>query len=77
MRDLGCSYGQGYFFARPLAAADVAGGTFPVAIVPSADDWADGTAHADISLDMPAFRWPFGGPNSRRRVAPSTGGGAA
>ena len=77
MRDLGCSYGQGYFFAKPLAAADVAGGTFPVAIVPSADDRTDGSADADISLDMPAFRWPFGGPNSRRRVAPSTGGSAA
>ena len=36
MRDLGCAYGQGYFFAKPVAADLVAGGVFPIAKVPSA-----------------------------------------
>ena len=35
MRDLGCAYGQGYFFAKPVAADLVAGGVFPIAEVPS------------------------------------------
>ena len=77
MRDLGCSYAQGFFFAKPLAGADVAGGAFPVAIAPSTDEWTDASADADPSLDMPGFRWPFGGPTARRRVAPSPGGSAA
>jgi predicted signal transduction protein with EAL and GGDEF domain len=73
MRELGCSYGQGYFFARPLASEQVASGAFPIEAVPSAHAWTAGPVDADASTDRPAFRWPFGGPAQRRRIAPSTG----
>jgi predicted signal transduction protein with EAL and GGDEF domain len=77
MRDLGCAYGQGYFFAKPVAADLVAGGIFPIAEVPSAGVPSDGSVDAGVTRDQPAFRWPFGGPTTRRRIARSAGSSPA
>ena len=77
MRDLGCAYGQGYFFAKPVAADLVAGGVFPIAEVPSAGVRSDGSVDAGVTREQPAFRWPFGGPTPRRRIAPSAGSSPA
>ena len=50
MRDLGCTYGQGYFFARPLSVAEI-------------DDGVEGLAtdyrwRAVDRPDAPASRHP-------------------
>ena len=77
MRDLGCAYGQGYFFAKPVAADLVAGGVFPIAEVPLMGVLTEGSVDADVTREQPAFRWPFGGPTTRRRIAPSAGSSLA
>ncbi len=77
MNELGCAYGQGYFFAKPLAADQVAGGTFPIQEVASVETWTDEAVKAEASPVATAFRWPFGGPAQRRRIRPSTGGSPA
>jgi diguanylate cyclase (GGDEF)-like protein len=63
MRELGCSHGQGYYYAAPLAAEDIVGGIFPLAHVqgPTA-------ATAPDLGDRPGLRWPFGDPAARRRA---------
>ncbi len=77
MHELGCAYGQGYFFARPLASDEVAGGILPVAEVASAEAPTDAPVDAGAVIDQPTFRWPFGGPSQRRRTNPTPGGSLA
>ena len=77
MRDLGCAYGQGYFFAKPVAADLVAGGVFPIAEVPLMVVLTEGSVDAEVTQEQPAFRWPFGGPTTRRRIAGSAGSSPA
>ena len=76
MRELGCAYGQGYFFAKPLDDARIMGGSFPVAEIPLATGLGE-EALPDASPARAAFRWPFGGPGNRRRGAPSAEGSPA
>ena len=67
MRDLGCSYGQGYFFAKPVAAERVGTEAFAVGdLLPAAAPADDQTA-AEPGADRPSLRWPFGDPAARRR----------
>jgi diguanylate cyclase (GGDEF)-like protein len=69
MRELGCAYGQGYHFARPIPGSEVAAGAF---------DALAGVSHENeqITADPPAappFRAPFGGfARRRRQVSPTT-----
>jgi diguanylate cyclase (GGDEF)-like protein len=77
MRELGCSYGQGYFFAKPVAAGRILGGIFPIAEVHATEASIDVPATPDPSLDRPTFRWPFGGPSARRRSVASAEGSPA
>jgi diguanylate cyclase (GGDEF)-like protein len=76
MRELGCAYGQGYFFAKPLDDARIMGGSFTVAEIPLAAGVSE-EALPDASPERAAFRWPFGGPGTRRRGVPSAGGSPA
>ena len=72
MRALGCAYGQGYHFARPIPGSEVAAGAF--------DGLAGDGDHRDSDPDpvaatepaTPPFRAPFGGFARRRRTARAT-----
>jgi len=69
MRDLGCSYGQGYFFAKPIAAERVGSAAFAVGnLLPAA-----APTHDMPETDQPASRWPFGDPAARRRARSAEG----
>ena len=69
MRDLGCTYGQGYFFAKPVAAERVGGDVFAVGdLLPAA-----APTHDVPETDRPAPRWPFGDPAARRRARSAEG----
>jgi len=65
MRALGCPYGQGYHFAKPIPGSEVAAGAFDGlmgADRPSTDE-------AIEASPAPVFRAPFGGFSRRRAVA--------
>jgi diguanylate cyclase (GGDEF)-like protein len=66
MRDLGCAYGQGYFFAKPTPGAEVAAGAFAGMAVPAAEP------SVAAASPQPRFRAPFGG-FARRPVSGSFG----
>jgi EAL domain-containing protein (putative c-di-GMP-specific phosphodiesterase class I) len=67
MRDLGCAFGQGYFFAKPTSGPAVAAGAFGALGGPAPA--APSTSRKDVD---PVFRAPFGG-FTRRRVSGSLG----
>jgi predicted signal transduction protein with EAL and GGDEF domain len=59
MLELGCAYGQGYHFARPVPGADVVAGAF--------GRLADGSTETDPRHPEPTrFRAPLGGFARRR-----------
>jgi EAL domain-containing protein (putative c-di-GMP-specific phosphodiesterase class I) len=72
MRDLGCSHGQGYFFAKPLAADLILGGIFPLADVPMPSAPTAGPAAPEVG-DRLSRRWPFSDPAARRRARSAEG----
>ena len=67
MRDLGCSYGQGYFFAKPVAAERVGTEAFSVGDLLPAGVPADDQTAAEPGAERQSLRWPFGDPAARRR----------
>jgi EAL domain-containing protein (putative c-di-GMP-specific phosphodiesterase class I) len=68
MRGLGCSYGQGYYFAKPAAADHIGSEVFAVGnLLPGAVP-ADGGTAAGSGADRPSLRWPFADPKTRRRA---------
>jgi diguanylate cyclase (GGDEF)-like protein len=67
MRDLGCSYGQGYFFAKPVAAERVGTEVFSVGDLLPAGAPADAQTAAEPGAERSSPRWPFGDPVARRR----------
>ena len=68
LRDLGCSYGQGYFFARPVAADRIASDGFALGdLLPSLTAMSDREA-PEAGADHASLRWPFGDPRARRRA---------
>ena len=69
MRELGCSYGQGYYFAKPAAADASAVEAFAVGnLLPGACRPMLSPPEA-FDADRPSLRWPFG----VRRPSPGTG----
>jgi diguanylate cyclase (GGDEF)-like protein len=67
MRALGCTYGQGYHFAQPIAGSEVAAGAFAALAGGSVAPPAEQRAAAS------PFRAPFGGfARRRRQVRPTT-----
>jgi EAL domain-containing protein (putative c-di-GMP-specific phosphodiesterase class I) len=73
MRDLGCSYGQGYFFAKPVPADRIGAEGFALGdLLPSAAATLD-AATPEASADQTGLRWPFGDPRARRRARSAQG----
>ena len=62
MRALGCTYGQGYYFAQPIPGAEVEAGAFDTLMGVVRPDGDEGPAPH-------VFRAPFGG-FARRRPSP-------
>ena len=71
MRELGCSYGQGYFFAKPVDAAQIGDGAFTVADIQATAAATEASPERDP--DRPSLRWPFGDPGARRRARSTEG----
>jgi EAL domain-containing protein (putative c-di-GMP-specific phosphodiesterase class I) len=67
MRDLGCSYGQGYFFSKPIDAALIGDGVSSLAQVTEMASPNPGPA-AEVTSERRSSRWPFGDPAARRRA---------
>jgi diguanylate cyclase (GGDEF)-like protein len=73
MRDLGCSYGQGYFFAKPVAADRIGAEGFALGdLLPGAAATLDAETPA-ASAGHPGLRWPFADPRERRRARAAQG----
>jgi diguanylate cyclase (GGDEF)-like protein len=69
MRDLGCTYGQGYHFAQPTPGSEIAAGAFDALV--GSHEGADA-----VRPQLHVFRAPFGG-FARRAVASRSGASPA
>ena len=67
MHELGCSYGQGYYFAKPAAADHIDSEVFAVGTL-LAGAAAEGAPAPESSADRPSLRWPFADPKARRQA---------
>jgi diguanylate cyclase (GGDEF)-like protein len=67
MRELGCTYGQGYFFAKPVTPEHIGNGAFAIGDLFGVTAPNHELVAPDVD-DRRSNRWPFGDPAARRRA---------